>query len=228
MARMLAFNKKLPELNKLRQEKKKLEKENPTKEEKEELEKKQKKYKEELEKAKEETIKNIQTQLKKNELNITELDDNKDWKQQILHDPLKFFIVSPLNKTSKLLGLQEANYLWEASLEIILKLLIIEIILVLIYYSETIVIFEFLHHGRLLTIRELKACVAKVWVVSLLVTLFSMFFMRIAGMSSVGNHLVFLLAGFVRFAINTFRVKVFGHREHFPQRGNPTHSLRKP
>ena|SRR6185312_16659873 len=53
------------------------------------------------------------------------------------YDPLKFFIVSPLNKTSKVLGLH--NHLF---LEIIFKLIIIEIILVLICYSETKIVWE--------------------------------------------------------------------------------------
>ena len=118
-------------------------KENPTKEEKETLEKKEKEYKKRFQEAKDKTTENIENQLKENKLNITELDDKKSLSQRILRDPLKFFIVSPLNKTSKLLGLQEGNHpFWKTSLEIILKLSIIEIILVLIYYSETIIVWE--------------------------------------------------------------------------------------
>lgn len=55
----------------------------------------------------------------------------------MLHDPLKFFIVDPLNKSSKFLGLHDHLFL-----EIIFKLVIIEIILVFIYYSETIIVWE--------------------------------------------------------------------------------------
>jgi len=302
-------NKKLPELEKLHQDKEKQAEElkkkaNPSKKEKEELEKKEEKYKDELEKAKEGTIKNIKDQLENNKLSITELDDRKNWSKRILHDPLKFFIVSPLNKTSKILGLQEGNHVWKTSLEIIFKLLIIEIVLVLIYYSETIVMWEnmekarnpylsveereqlnleasslfkyalfngcmmmlfnfflffhpaffdrtnplfqpgtsgiswwiwvfliflslllssisteSLHHGRLLTFQELKFCVAKSWVVNLIVALIMIGAMRIFRMNSIGNHLVFFLGGLVRFGINTFRVKFFGHREYLPQRG---------
>ena len=53
------------------------------------------------------------------------------------YDPLKFFIVSPLNKTSKTLGLH--NHLF---LEIIFKLVIIEIFFAWISYSETIIVWE--------------------------------------------------------------------------------------
>jgi hypothetical protein len=104
-------------------------------EKEEELKKKRKEYQEKLEKAKKKTTDNIQKQLKKNELNITELDDNRDLKQKILHDPLKFFMVSPLNKGSKLLGF--TNIFW---LEVIFKLLIIETILIWVSYSETTIV----------------------------------------------------------------------------------------
>src|SRR6185369_2340759 len=53
------------------------------------------------------------------------------------YDPLKFFIVSPLNKTSKALGLHDRLFL-----EIIFKLVIIEIVFLLIYYSETMIVWE--------------------------------------------------------------------------------------
>ena len=142
------WEEKSSELKKLYQEKEELEnelkkKDNPTKEEKQALEKKEQEYNEKFQEAKKEIIDNIKEQLKENKLNITELDDKRSLSQKMLLDPLKFFIVSPLNKTSKLLGLQEGNNLfWKASLEIILKLLIIEIILVLIYYSKTVVMWE--------------------------------------------------------------------------------------
>ena len=277
------------------QKKKLEEKENKSSAEEAELKKKQEEYNKKFEKAKEETIKNIEDQLRENKLNITELDDKKSLSQRILYDPLKFFVVSPLNKTSKLLGMHIV-------LEIIFKLLVIEIIAVLIYYSETIVMWEnlekirdpslsieekeqlnleaaslfkysifnlcmmmlfnfflslhpaffdrthplfqpgtsgtewwiwvlpifvslllanismeFLRQGRLLTKQELKTCLAKNWAVSLLIALISLAFIRIAGMSSIGNHLFFFFGGLVRFTINTIRVKVFGHREYFPQ-----------
>ncbi|MEG7978527.1 MAG: hypothetical protein NY202_01010 [Mollicutes bacterium UO1] len=107
-------------------------KENRIQEEDRELAKKKKEYDEKLEKSKEETIQNIKNQLEKNDLNITELDDNRSWGQQILHDPLKFFLVAPFNKSSKFLGLHSHLFL-----EIIFKLVIVEIILILIYYPET-------------------------------------------------------------------------------------------
>ena len=126
------------ELKKIYQEKEELQKkENPTSEEKEALEKKGKEYNEKFEKAKEKTIKNIRDQLEKNQLNITELDDNRNWWQKMTYDPLKFFIVSPLNKTSKALGLH--NHLF---LEIIFKLVIIEIVLLWISYSATKIVWE--------------------------------------------------------------------------------------
>ncbi|CAI2192185.1 19368_t:CDS:2, partial [Funneliformis geosporum] len=84
---------------KLSREKEELKKDNPTQEEKGKLEKKEKEYNEKFQQSKQETIKNIETQLKENKLNITELDDHKNLGERILHDPLKFFIVSPLNKT---------------------------------------------------------------------------------------------------------------------------------
>jgi hypothetical protein len=45
---------------------------------------------------------------------------------------MKFFIVSPLNKSSKALGIDKNLFL-----EIIFKLVIIEIILLFLFYSET-------------------------------------------------------------------------------------------
>jgi len=293
------------ELKKLYQEKEELrKKENPTKEEKETLEKKEKEYNEKFEKAKEKIITNIQDQLTQNKLNITELDDNRNWWQQMTYDPLKFFIVSPLNKTSKTLGLH--NHLF---LEIIFKLVIIEIFFLLIFYSETIIVWEnmekirdpslsveekeqlneeaspwvkymffngfmmalnffiffhpaffdrtdplfqpgtpgtkwliwfipmfisillsnmsteFLRHGRLLNWRELKSYLAKNWVVSLVFTLAIMALVRVFGMNSVGNNLLSLFSGLVRFVINTARVKLLGHRERFPggERQAPTY-----
>jgi hypothetical protein len=131
-------NEKLPELKKLQEEIEKLEKkENRTKEEEEELEKKRKEYENKFKEAKKATIENIQDQLKKNKLNITELDDNRSWKQRTTHDPLKFVIISPLNQLSKTLELHNILFL-----EIILKLVIIEVILAWIYYSETITVWE--------------------------------------------------------------------------------------
>jgi len=143
-------NKKLPrkwkehsnELEQLFEEKKKLEeKENKSSTEEVEIKRKQEEYDKKLEKAKEETIDNIKEQLKENKLSITELDDGRSLGQQILCDPLKFFFVSPLNWFSKISG----GYLF---LEIIFKLLIIEIILTLIYYSETIVMWENIEKAR--------------------------------------------------------------------------------
>jgi hypothetical protein len=126
------------ELKKLYQEKEELKKkENPTKEEKEALEKKEKECNEKFEEAKEKTSKNIENQLRENKLNITELDDDRNWWRQMTYDPLKFFIVSPLNKTSKMLGLHNRLFL-----EIIFKLVIIEIIFLWIYYSETTIVWE--------------------------------------------------------------------------------------
>src|SRR6185436_15557961 len=52
-------------------------------------------------------------------------------------------IVSPLNKASKLLGLHNKLFL-----EIIFKLIIVEIVLILIYYSETIIAWENMEKAR--------------------------------------------------------------------------------
>jgi len=54
-------------------------------------------------------------------------------------------------------------------------------------------------------------------VFSLFIALISLAFIRLAGMSSIGNHLFFFFGGLVRFIINTIRVKAFGHREYSPQ-----------
>ncbi|MCE8164057.1 MAG: hypothetical protein I3274_07720 [Candidatus Moeniiplasma glomeromycotorum] len=136
------------DFKKLDEEIKELEKkDNPTKEEKEELEKKREEYKKKFEEAKEKTIENIQNQLKENKLSITELDDKRSLGQQITRDPLKMIIISPLNKLSKSFGLHSIR-LWEVILEIIIKLLIIEIILVWISYSETIIVWENMEKTR--------------------------------------------------------------------------------
>ena len=301
------WKEKLPEVEQLFKEKKKLEeKENKSSAEESELKRKKEEYDKKFKEAKEKTIKNIQEQLKENNLNITELDDRRNLGRQMLYDPLKFFIVSPLNKSSKWLGLN--NYLF---LEIIFKLVIIEIIFVLVYYSETSVMWEniekaqnpylsveerdqlnleassvfkyaifngcmmlfsffinfhpaffdrtgkwfqnksgwetgwyvwvvpifisvllanisgeFLRHGRLLNKSELKNCVAKGWVVSLVITLIVMVLTRLVGMNSVGSNLIIVGGGLVRFGINTIRVKFLGHREHFPQTSTTTYAPR--
>ncbi|CAG8598518.1 1839_t:CDS:2 [Diversispora eburnea] len=86
---------------KLYQAKEKLKKENPTKEEKEAFEKKEKEYDKKFQEARDKTIDNIKEQLKENKLNITELDDHKNLGERVSHDPLKFFVASPLNKVKK-------------------------------------------------------------------------------------------------------------------------------
>jgi septal ring factor EnvC (AmiA/AmiB activator) len=53
-------------------------KQNLSQDEKKELETKKKDYEEKLEEAKNATIKNIQKKLKESELNIVELDDNRN------------------------------------------------------------------------------------------------------------------------------------------------------
>jgi hypothetical protein len=119
----------LPDLKQLDSEIESLQKkDNPSEEEKKELTKKQEEYKKKFEVAKKETIKNIKKELTKNELNITELDDNRSLLEKMFYDPLKFFLVDPLNQSSKVLGLHN-----RLVLEIIFKLVIVEIILILIY-----------------------------------------------------------------------------------------------
>jgi hypothetical protein len=99
-------------------------------------EKEKKEYDEKLEKAKEATIKNIQDQLRGNNLDITELDDQRAVWERIWYDPLKFFFISPLNRINKvlsgLLDLQEPFLV-----EIIFKLLIVKLFFAFfINYSE--------------------------------------------------------------------------------------------
>ncbi|CFW93089.1 membrane protein of unknown function [endosymbiont DhMRE of Dentiscutata heterogama] len=134
---------KLPDLVKLHEQIEELQKKpNPTAEEKEKLTKKKEEYNSKLNQAKEDTIKNIQTQLAQNKLNITELDDSRNWWQKIVYDPLKSILISPLNWGSKKLGLH--NYLF---LEIIFKLVIIEIIAIWIYF-ETAKFWENMEKSR--------------------------------------------------------------------------------
>ncbi|WNE41181.1 MAG: hypothetical protein mread185_000638 [Mycoplasmataceae bacterium] len=129
-------NEKLPNLQKLDKEIKVLEKkENISQSEKGELEKKKEEYQKNLTNAKNQTVENIKTQLKENELIITELDDNRSTWQKAAYDPLKFFLISPLNKVSKILGLS-------IFLEILFKSLVIESLLILMCYSETILVWE--------------------------------------------------------------------------------------
>ncbi|WNE40059.1 MAG: hypothetical protein GBAus27B_000126 [Mycoplasmataceae bacterium] len=129
-------NKELPHLESLDERIKNLEKkQNLSQAEKKELETKKKDYEQKLKIAKDETIKNIQNQLKENNLNITELDDARNQWQRITYDPLKFFLISPLNKISKTLELS-------IILEIIFKLLVVEILLIFLCYPETIIVWE--------------------------------------------------------------------------------------
>ncbi|KLL04648.1 MAG: hypothetical protein MRERV_15c018 [Mycoplasmataceae bacterium RV_VA103A] len=297
---------KFEDLKKLHEQIEELQKKpNPTAEEKEELTKKKEEYNDKLKQAKKDTIENIQDQLAQNKLSITELDDNRNFWQKIICDPLKFVIISPLNWGSKNLGLHN-NLLWGLILEIIFKLVIIEIILIWINYSEaakflqsaekihdpqfsveereqvneeigplakyfffnilmfalftfflslhptffdrtsrwwqhgapgtewyiwliplyisimlSIISSEFLRHGRLLNKQELKYCIAKNWIVGLIITLVvCMILPRAFGMNNIGTNLLSLLGGLVKFVINTIRVKFFGHREYWPQ-GTP-------
>jgi hypothetical protein len=130
------WKKNLHNLEELDEKIKQLEKkQNLSQDEKKELETKKKDYEEKLEDAKNATIKNIQKKLKESELNIVELDDNRNWWQRITYDPLKFFLISPLNKISKTLELY-------IILEIIFKLLIVEALLIFLCYPETIIVWE--------------------------------------------------------------------------------------
>ncbi|CAG8507257.1 7583_t:CDS:2 [Ambispora gerdemannii] len=76
--------KELPKLEKLEQEIKELEKkDNKSEEEKNELAQKETAYKKELTAAKEATCANIRQQLKKNELEITDLDSKRNIRQRM-------------------------------------------------------------------------------------------------------------------------------------------------
>jgi hypothetical protein len=95
-----------------------------------------KEYSEKLKKAKEETIKNIQDQLRGNNLDITELDDQRVLWKRIWYDPLKFFFISPLNRFNRLLN-SSLNLQEPFLLEIIFKLLIVKLFFAFfINYSE--------------------------------------------------------------------------------------------
>lgn len=93
-------------------------------------------YDKKLNEGKEETIKNIQNQLRENDLVITELDDQRTWWEKIWSDPLKFFFISPLNRMNKFLS-KSLNLQEPFVLEIVFKLLIVKLFFVFfISYSE--------------------------------------------------------------------------------------------
>lgn len=124
--------KQLPELTSLYEEKAALsKKENLSEAEKKALEKKEQTYQDKLKTAKEKTIENIQQQLKNNELIISELDDGRSGWESLTNDPLNFFLLTPLNKTSKGLGLTES--LWG---EIIFKLIIVKLLYILVMFPQ--------------------------------------------------------------------------------------------
>ena len=83
-------------------------------------------YYKKLKEGKEETIKNIQNQLRENDLVITELDDQRTWWEKIWSDPLKFFFISPLNRMNKFLS-KSLNLQEPFVLEIVFKLLIVKL-----------------------------------------------------------------------------------------------------
>jgi len=94
------------------------------------------KYLEILKVGKEETIKSIQNQLRENDLDITELDDQRTSLEKIWYDPLKFFFISPLNRANKLLS-SSLNLQEPFLLEIVFKLLVIKLFFIFfINYSE--------------------------------------------------------------------------------------------
>ena len=94
----------MPELKKLDQEIKELEKKtNRSENEEKALTQKRKDYETKLSIAKKETIQNIQNQLQENKLKIIELNDKRSFFKRLLIDPLSFFLINPLNKTSKVL-----------------------------------------------------------------------------------------------------------------------------
>jgi len=99
-------------------------------------EEEKKNYDKKLKESKEETIKNIQKQLRENDLDITELDDQRTLWGKIWYDPLKFFFVSPLNRVNKFLS-KSLNLQEPFVLEIVFKLLIVKLFFVFfISYSE--------------------------------------------------------------------------------------------
>lgn len=99
----------------------------------ENVELKDKKYKGKLKDFKKFVIGMIQEFLKNNNLSIIELDDGRSRQEMIKKDPLKFFLISPLNKISKKLGLLNKYPLGD----IIFKLLILKLFLILIDFLES-------------------------------------------------------------------------------------------
>ncbi|WP_147411519.1 hypothetical protein [endosymbiont GvMRE of Glomus versiforme] len=128
---------KTKEFDKYLEKIEKLKETNRSEEEEKELKKIIRVYREKFFKEKTNTIKNIEKELKSNRLEIFELNDGRNWWQRMLYDPLEFFIISPPQKFSKWLKLD--SFLFS---EIIFKLTIIELLLILVSFSETTMLQE--------------------------------------------------------------------------------------
>ncbi|MCE8163022.1 MAG: hypothetical protein I3273_00295 [Candidatus Moeniiplasma glomeromycotorum] len=128
------WTKQLPELEKLDQETKELrEKKNKNAEEEKELDQKEKNYREKLKVARNETIQNIRNQLKENNLKITELNDQRGLLTRLFIDPLKFFLISPFNKASKVSEIDTFPLA-----EIIFKTIVFKLFCLWLSYPESI------------------------------------------------------------------------------------------
>ncbi|MCE8167919.1 MAG: hypothetical protein I3275_04830 [Candidatus Moeniiplasma glomeromycotorum] len=130
---------RLPELEKLSQEIEALEKKVEKSEtEKQKLEQKRKDYQEKFELFKEKTLANIQKHLNENKINITELNDRREWRGQLFLDPLKFFLITPLNQTCKAFGILGHPGTLFFLAEIIFKIAAVKLICLGINYPESI------------------------------------------------------------------------------------------
>lgn len=128
------WTKQLPKIENLNQEIIELrKKENKSKDEQEELTQKEKDYQVKLTEIKEKIIVNIKDQLKENNLRITELNDQRGLIEKLLIDPLKFFLVSPLNKASKISKID--TFFWA---EIIFKIAVVKLFCLWLTYPESI------------------------------------------------------------------------------------------
>jgi hypothetical protein len=128
------WTKQLPELEKLNREITELrKKENKSKNEQEELTQKEQDYQTRLTEVKQKMIINIKEQLTENDLQITELNDQRGLAQRLFIDPLKFFLLSPLNKASKVSKIN--TFFW---IEIIFKTIMVKLFCLWISYPESV------------------------------------------------------------------------------------------
>lgn len=129
-----------PELERLDQEIKVLrdKKDSLSDGEKKELEQKKDTYGEKLAQARLKVKDNIEKQLSDSKLSITELNDRRGFGGRLFIDPLKFFLVTPLNQTCKvfqILGRPQTPFFLA---EVIFKIIVVKLFCLWISYPESV------------------------------------------------------------------------------------------